>query len=535
MLAIAAIEGGLRLPRIREVRPHEDVPVAGILELRRGAMNTLERGATLAGRAEEDLRADTDLGTEAGVRVLAELRPESTDAADVAAWAPAVRAMSGLADAHLEATYLARVYRLLRTGGTLPARDGEIVTIAPHPEVPIAMTIAPPPRTLLDTPDSSVVTEWVATPMSAGGSGKWDTSHDQKDYVAIHDTEGGWDASLATLKNDGGKSVQYMIDADGSRVAQFIHETAVGYHLGNYWYNQRSIGIEHVGSVSNKAGYSKAMYDVSVALVKDITKRWKMPVDRAHVFGHYQAPGNGHPQDSPPCSAGLDACESDASYGGAGHHTDPGYYWQWCQYMERLGGSCNCNDAWPDWNCTSDLTQAWRCSGGKLQKQECTGPKKCTVEAIGTPDVCDTSGGSGGGGGSAGAAGAAGAGGAAGKAGAAGAAGSSSGAGGAAGKGGAGAAGASAGAAGSSAGAAGATSTGGASGASAGGASAGSAGAGASTAGSAGAGGPNVIVVDDAGEDGGGCATSAPRSTSSWWAISIGCALVAARRRRRAP
>ena len=35
----------------------------------------------------------------------------------------------------------------------------------------------------------------------------------------------------------------------------------------------------------------------------------------------------------------LDACETSPNYGGADNHTDPGYHWQWCQYMERLGGS----------------------------------------------------------------------------------------------------------------------------------------------------------------------------------------------------
>lgn len=520
LLAIAAVEGGLMLPRYREVREHEDVPVAGILELRRGAFDGLARGAALRGVSEEDLRASTDLGTEAGALVLRELAGST----DPAALRAAVATLSGLGDPLLERDYAARVYRVLSTGGTFRARDGETVVIPPHPEVPVGWTISPPLPAPQATPDSPVVTVWVNTPSSAGGTGKWDTSHDGKEHVAIHDTEGGWDASLATLKNDGGKSVQYMIDADGSRVAQFVPETTVAYHLGNYYYNQRSIGIEHVGKAADPKGYSTAMYDKSVALVKDITKRWKIPVDRAHIWGHYQAPnGNLISESAAPCASGLDACESNTSYGGAGHHTDPGYYWQWCQYMEKLGGTCRCNDAWDNWNCTTDLTQAWRCSADKLEKQVCDGPAKCKVMPIGTPDQCDTSGGTG-------AAGAAGSG-AGGKAGAP-AAGSggtpAAGApssGGSAGKGGA----TSGGAAGAkpTAGGGGATAAAGSSGANAVGGTGGTAG------GEAGAGGGPALIVTAPSGDSGSCATGgAPAPGGAWLTLGV-VALAGARRRRR--
>ena len=54
--------------------------------------------------------------------------------------------------------------------------------------------------------------------------------------------------------------------------------------------------------------------------------------------------------------------------------------------MERLGGSCSCNDAWSNWNCTTDGTQTWRCADGKVEKQECVGG--CNVMPVGTPDEC---------------------------------------------------------------------------------------------------------------------------------------------------
>src|SRR6478609_9325153 len=73
ILAIGVVEGGLSLQKIRMPDPGDHVPVAGVLELRHGAFNSLARGAELMGVDELTLRGDTDLGTEAGARVLAEL------------------------------------------------------------------------------------------------------------------------------------------------------------------------------------------------------------------------------------------------------------------------------------------------------------------------------------------------------------------------------------------------------------------------------------------------------------------------------
>src|SRR5262245_1834282 len=73
MVAIGHVEGGLLLSRIRLLRIDDDVPVAGILELRHGAFNSLLRGAELMAVDEDTLRIDTDLATEAGARVLREL------------------------------------------------------------------------------------------------------------------------------------------------------------------------------------------------------------------------------------------------------------------------------------------------------------------------------------------------------------------------------------------------------------------------------------------------------------------------------
>src|SRR4051812_32054813 len=58
MVAIAHVEGGLKLGRVREVEEDDAVPVAGVLELRHGRFNSLARGAALMGVPEAALVRD---------------------------------------------------------------------------------------------------------------------------------------------------------------------------------------------------------------------------------------------------------------------------------------------------------------------------------------------------------------------------------------------------------------------------------------------------------------------------------------------
>jgi MYXO-CTERM domain-containing protein len=205
--------------------------------------------------------------------------------------------------------------------------------------------------------------------------------------IAIHDTEGGWDASVATLQNDPGKSVHYIVDQDGSRVGQFIPESYDGWHVGNSYYNNRMVGIEHVGFASDD-DYLTPMYETSAALVKDIAARHGVALDRSHIVAHQEVPnGNAIAESAPPCPDSPGSCVKNDDYGGANNHRDPGVNWEWCQYMELVGGSCKCNDTFALWNCVHDLSMMNRCVDGNVELQHC--PAGCIVEPIGTDDHCE--------------------------------------------------------------------------------------------------------------------------------------------------
>jgi MYXO-CTERM domain-containing protein len=290
-------------------------------------------------------------------------------------------------------SYASRVFALLRTGADFPARDGERVTLAAHPEINPLETIELAPQILTPAPVDfpgaiSIPTSCnnkctIGRPLGAASVNK----------IVIHDTEIGWDGAVATLQNDPAKSVHYIVDADGSRVGQFRSEGDTTWHAGNFYYNETSVGIEHVGHAADPHGYNIALYQKSVELVTNIRTRHTIPLNRNHIIGHYQVPkGVVIGETAAPCSDQLDVCENSPAYGGSDNHRDPGENWQWCEYMEMLGGSCTCNDAWDHYNCTTDHTEAWRCKNGQLDEEKCTGPAGCTVEAIGQDDMCDTSG-----------------------------------------------------------------------------------------------------------------------------------------------
>ncbi|MGE5180994.1 MAG: N-acetylmuramoyl-L-alanine amidase [Acidobacteriota bacterium] len=396
--AIAVEEGGIELPALRMVDPDDSVPIAGALELRHGRLDTLALGARLLGTTEDALRADTTQGTRAGALVLAKLGAEHGATSELASWRGALEAMAGMDDLSAH-DYASRVLAILRAGGAWEGAGGELIRLAPHPEIAASDTVEDTARIEAAAAPDYPGAIWFTTSCTNKCTVGRPLGNAAVNKIVIHDTEGGWDASVSTLQYDSGKSVHYIVDADGSRVGQFRPETDTTWHAGNYYYNETSIGIEHVGYASKT--YKAALYETSVKLVKSIRSRWSVPLDRHHIVGHYQIPdGNVEAESSPPCMDPLDTCENSNTYGGAENHRDPGENWQWCEYMQQLGGSCTCNDAWSLWNCTTDGTEAWRCHNGTVESQVCNGAQGCTVMPVGQNDVCDTSGNTGSGSGS---------------------------------------------------------------------------------------------------------------------------------------
>jgi N-acetylmuramoyl-L-alanine amidase len=139
------------------------------------------------------------------------------------------------------------------------------------------------------------------------------------DSIMIHDTEGSWQSSVDVFTAPGGTSaasylVSGQVDSSDPEVTQFAHDKDWVRSVNNWWFNETSIGVEHVGFAVAPAGYfTEKLYERSANLVGWVAWKYHIPVDRAHILGHDNIPNS---IDDPHVQ-----------------HWDPGPSWDWPYYM----------------------------------------------------------------------------------------------------------------------------------------------------------------------------------------------------------
>ena len=240
-------------------------------------------------------------------------------------WYGAVAKYSG-AGHDVAVLYANEVYRILRTGLTATAPTGEVVRIAPRtvtPDTASASTVA----TAATVPANCSSTIGIGTdypsayncivPTSYAGV-TYNTANRPSDLpllgLTIHDTEETLDNTIAIFWNQSrGVSMAYVVDTDGT-VYQCLHEKDIAFQNGNYWYNQRTVGIEHVGfDATGYQWYNATEYLGSAKLSAYLLTKYHIPLDHEHVMSHGTTP-------SP-------------TLGSSPNHVDPGPYWLWSYYL----------------------------------------------------------------------------------------------------------------------------------------------------------------------------------------------------------
>ena len=146
-------------------------------------------------------------------------------------------------------------------------------------------------------------------------------------YVVIHDSEGTASSAVYTFKQPGtDSSAHYIVDKTGGAV-QMVRERDIANHAFHSVLNAYAIGVEHAGYAAQN-DYTREQYDASAKLVASIVTRYRIPIDRAHIVGHYQVPKT---------DTVVDACPADATNcGGQSGHIDPGPHWDWTLYMSLI-------------------------------------------------------------------------------------------------------------------------------------------------------------------------------------------------------
>ncbi|MFK0170786.1 N-acetylmuramoyl-L-alanine amidase [Streptomyces sp. NPDC090306] len=296
-------------------------------------LKTLTKAAGLTGIPAARLRTDAAANVRGGAALLAAAQkalgvPAS---ADPARWYGAVAKFSGADDSATAASYANDVFDVIRGGETRTTDAGQRVTLAASPSVAPdrAQLSAAGLRTVsaagTECP-STISCEWVPAPYEEFGDGDYG-NHDLGDrpasqsikYIVIHDTEGTWDGVLNLVQDPTYVSWNYTLRSTDGLVAQHVKAKDVAWHAGNWYVNAKSIGLEHEGFLAAPdAWYTEAMYRSSARLVKYLSAKYGIPLDRQHILGHDNVPG--------PTTSTI-----------PGMHTDPGPYWDWQHYFTLLG------------------------------------------------------------------------------------------------------------------------------------------------------------------------------------------------------
>lgn len=290
------------------------LPVAwGVMQLTDAQV---ARAAELTGRDPDEIRGDVAANVDAAAALLAEARDAGGDLRDATA------ALLGVAgDPDVRALALGDLDATLAAGFELTTTDGERVVLdGTDPGAERIAPVAPgkyPPRDFIASPNHSSRLGYAIR------------------YVVVHDIEGTMAGAISVFRSSASQaSAHYIVRARDGHIVQMVREGDNAWHAGHGWFNRHSIGIEHEGFAGRKRGggfYNETQYRASAALVCAIAHRHHIPVDRKHVFGHYNVPSNLGSHKL--CS---DRRGAAGKCGGISHHSDPGRFWKWNHYLRLI-------------------------------------------------------------------------------------------------------------------------------------------------------------------------------------------------------
>jgi N-acetyl-anhydromuramyl-L-alanine amidase AmpD len=306
-------------------------------------VHTLDQAAKDLGVSTNLLKTDLTTNIRGGASVLhdyaLQLSSNHTLPTSLADWYGAIAAYSNASTQNVAHMYADGVYKLLNSGFSASTDTGEVVTLAPQ-IVKANVLTASNVKTATTLPtgcvndgktdypgaidcilDPNVYDCNIVSPGTSPNPCSYEDSNRPTSYpvlfVGIHDIEGTVQDALNVFQNINNQvSIHYIVDTDGT-VYQVVHDKDISYHIGNYWYNQRAIGIEHAGfDATGFQWYNAAEYLGSAKLVSYLLKKYNIPLDHDHVVSHGTVPSPA-PQFAP-------------------NHVDPGPYWLWDYYFKLI-------------------------------------------------------------------------------------------------------------------------------------------------------------------------------------------------------
>ncbi|MEV4754255.1 N-acetylmuramoyl-L-alanine amidase [Micromonospora sp. NPDC049559] len=280
-------------------------------------VRTLDEAAARTGLNRAALRTDPAANITGAAAVLRSYADAAgltaAQRADLAHWYGPVTRYGGATDPAVARLYGDTVYDLLAAGLRTP--DGA-VTVTGRPVAPRRGALTGV-AALGSGGVGTMSTDYGPAAWAPAYSGNYTVANRTSDYrinyVVIHVTQGSYAGSISWFQNPSSQvSAHYTVRSSDGAITQSVREKDIAWHAGNWTYNTQSIGIEHEGYVDNPSWFTDAMYRASAALTRNLTSKYGIPRDRAHIIGHVEVPG--------------------------ATHTDPGPNWNWTYYLQLVNG-----------------------------------------------------------------------------------------------------------------------------------------------------------------------------------------------------
>ncbi|WP_257474864.1 peptidoglycan recognition family protein [Bacillus sp. MCCB 382] len=304
-------------------------------------LHTLNTAADLLSLSTETLKHDEKQNIRGAAALLAKYAKQTVGQAstDLNDWYGAVAKYSGSSDNTGARDFADRVYDTINNGAVKQTEDGYSVKLAAKQTQPNKETInslhlkSDNDENKADCPNGlachyvpaaykqidhdGTVYEW-----SYGNYDKANRPYDDQEikYIVLHDTEISYDLTKTVFQRETTQaSAHYVIRSSDGDITQMVDNKDVAWHAGNWYFNSKSIGIEHEGiAIEGAAWYNEQLYHASARLVKHLSKEYNIPLDRDHIIAHDEVPG-------------TSAARQPAM------HWDPGPFWDWAHYMQILG------------------------------------------------------------------------------------------------------------------------------------------------------------------------------------------------------
>jgi N-acetyl-anhydromuramyl-L-alanine amidase AmpD len=273
----------------------------GLMAIGTGGLMTLEQAAAASRLSVDRIASDPESNVRAAAALLAaEAERQGLEPRADSGWAPVLAAYGG--DALRD-----EVLELLGSGWHGTDDAGFSVEVRGHGATDTLRTV----QQALGYPGA----KW-----SAAYSGNYQAASrgaGQINYIVIHTVQGSYSGCISWFKNSSANvTAHYVVRSSDGEITQMVDDSDIAWH--DACFNSETIGIEHEGYVSDPGKwYTQAMYESSAKLTRWLADQYGIPLDKAHIMGHGEAPD---------CS----------------DHTDPGSGWDWNKYMDLVkNGACS--------------------------------------------------------------------------------------------------------------------------------------------------------------------------------------------------